>query len=108
MPSSIKSTMQHMPEAFIPEKAQGVDAVVQFQFSGAEAGDWVVHIHGGRCEVSPGRAEHAALTFAADSADFLAVLNGEMDGMRAFMQGKLQLAGDLGLAMRLLGFFELD
>jgi putative sterol carrier protein len=28
--------------------------------------------------------------------------------MRAFMQGKLQLAGDLGLAMKLLKFFKMD
>jgi len=108
MPSSIQSTMQHMPTVFIPAKAHGVDAVVQFEFSGAEAGEWIVHIHDGQCDVSPGRAEHAALLFAADSEDFLAVLNGEMDGMRAFMQGKLQLAGDLGLAMKLLKFFKMD
>jgi putative sterol carrier protein len=108
MPSSIQSTMKHMPEVFIPERAQGVDAVIQFGFTGDEAGEWAVHIHDGRCDVSPGRAEHAALQFAADSSDFLAILNGEMDGMRAFMQGKLQLAGDLGLAMKLLKLFDFD
>jgi putative sterol carrier protein len=30
-----------------------------------------------------------------------------MDGMAAFMQGKLKLAGDLNLAMKLTSFFKM-
>ena len=41
MPLTVEELMQKMPGAFIPEKAQGLDAVIQFRFTGAEAGEWV-------------------------------------------------------------------
>ena len=37
MPLTIADLMEKMPGALIPEKAAGVDAVVHFKFTGAEA-----------------------------------------------------------------------
>jgi hypothetical protein len=37
MPLTVAELMEKMPGAFIPEKAQGVDAVIQFKFTGSEA-----------------------------------------------------------------------
>ncbi len=33
--------------------------------------------------------------------DFVAISSGELDGMQAFMVGKIQVEGDMGLAMKL-------
>lgn len=33
--------------------------------------------------------------------DFVAMRNGELDGMTAFMSGKLKVEGDMGIAMKL-------
>jgi putative sterol carrier protein len=33
--------------------------------------------------------------------DFLALLSGKLNGQMAFMTGKLKVAGDLGLALKL-------
>ena len=81
---------------------------MQFEIEGEEASDWVVVIREDQCTVEEGNAAHPTLTFSADSQDFLAVINGELDGMKAFMTGKLKLVGDLSLAMKLLSFFELE
>jgi putative sterol carrier protein len=43
----------------------------------------------------------------ADAQEFRDILLGRMDGMAAFMQGKLQLKGDLNLAMKLTSFFRM-
>ena len=52
MALTVSELMEKMPGAFIPEKAQGVDAVIQFKFTGAEAGEWNATIKEGKVDVS--------------------------------------------------------
>jgi len=108
MPLSIKDVMERMPEAFLPEKAEGVEAVIQFEFTGEEEGNWVATIGEGACQVISGEAKQATLKLAADSQDYLDVLTGKVNGTKAFMQGKLKLIGDLSLAMKMLSYFDLS
>jgi putative sterol carrier protein len=68
--------MEKMPGAFIPEKAQGVDSVVQFKFTGAEAGDWVAVIKDGKVDVSRGTHPVPNMTLTADSQDYVKIFSG--------------------------------
>ena len=104
---TIEEVMNRMPKAFQPEKAQGVEAVVQYHLTGEEEGDWIVTIDDGTCEVERGVAEDPTLTLRADSEDYLKVLTGELNAMNAFAAGKLKLKGDLSLAMKLMNYFKL-
>lgn len=104
---TIEEVMSRMPKAFLPEKAEGVEAVVQYHLTGSEAGEWIVNIGQGECTVEQGEAESPTLTLTADSDDYLKVLTGELNAMSAFADGKLKLKGDLGLAMKLMGYFKL-
>jgi len=108
MPLTISQLMEKMPGAFIPEKAQGVNAVIHFKFTGEEASEWSAAIADGKCAVTSGApADKATMTLTADSSDYLKIFTGEMDGMTAFMQGKLKLGGDLNLAMKLMQMFKI-
>jgi putative sterol carrier protein len=108
MPLSITDLMSKMPGAFVPEKAQGVDAVIHFKFTGAEPGEWNAVIKDGKCEVAQGIPSKApTMTLTADSADYVKIFTGELDGMAAFMQGKIKLCGDLNLAMKLMQMFKI-
>jgi len=108
MPVTISDLMTKMPGAFIPEKATGVDAVVQFKFTGTEPGDWNAVIKEGKCIVAEGIPQvKPTMTLTADSADYVKIFTGELDGMQAFMQGKIKLAGDLNLAMKLMQMFKI-
>ena len=107
MPLTIKDLMSKMPGAFLPEKAPGLDAVIQFKFTGAEAGDWYASIKDGKVEVKEGTHEAPKMTLTADSNDYIKIFTGELDGMQAFMQGKIKLAGDLNLAMKLTQMFKI-
>ena len=108
MPPTISQLMEKMPGAFIPEKAQGVNAVVHFKFTGAEAGDWNATIADGKVAVAQGApSKPATMTLTADSSDYVKIFTGELDGMSAFMQGKLKLGGDLNLAMKLMQMFKI-
>jgi putative sterol carrier protein len=105
---TVEKLMSRMPKAFLPDKAVGVDAVIQYHLSGEEAGDWIIRIQDGTCTVEPGVAENPKMTLSADSEDYKNVILGKINGMNAFMEGKLRLAGDLNLAMKLTSFFKLN
>lgn len=108
MPLTVSQLMEKMPGAFLPEKAQGVTAIIHFKFTGSEAGEWNAKIADGKCMVAQGApAETATMTLTADSSDYVKLFTGELDGMQAFMQGKLKLGGDLNLAMKMMGMFKI-
>ena len=107
MALTIETLMSKMPGAFIPEKAAGLDAVIQFKFTGAEPGDWYAAIKDGKVDVQQGVHEDPKMTLTADSGDYVKIFTGELDGMQAFMQGKLKLAGDLNPAMKLTQMFKI-
>ena len=107
MPLSVADLMSKMPGAFLPEKAPGLDAVLQFKFTGAEASEWFATVKDGACTVEQGAHPSPKMTLTADSGDYVKIFTGELDGMQAFMQGKIKLAGDLNLAMKLMTMFKI-
>jgi putative sterol carrier protein len=58
-------------------------------------------------DVSKGVHASPKMTLTADSSDYVKIFTGELDGMQAVMQGKLKLAGDLNLAMKLTQMFKI-
>lgn len=104
---TVKEMVFNHEKAFRPEKAEGVDAVIQYKLTGEEGGDYIINIKDGKCTVSEGEAENPTMTLTADGRDFGNVLLGKADGMQYFMQGKLKLSGDLNLAMKLTSFFKM-
>lgn len=107
MPLTIADLMSKMPGAFLPEKAPGLDAVLQFKFTGDEAGEWFATIKDDKCAVEQGEHPDPKMTLTADSGDYIKIFTGELDGMQAFMQGKIKLGGDLNLAMKLMTMFKI-
>lgn len=97
---------ERMPEYFQAEKAGTTNATIQFDLSGEQGGKWWVKIADGTCTSGTGDIETPNLTLIADAGDAVKILTGQMDGTSAFMQGKLKLKGDMGLAMRLTSLFR--
>jgi len=108
MPLTVAQLMEKMPGAFLPEKAQGVNAVIHFKFTGEEAGEWNATIADGKVAVAQGiPSKQPTMTLTADSSDYVKIFTGELDGMQAFMQGKIKLGGDLNLAMKMMQMFKI-
>jgi putative sterol carrier protein len=62
----------------------------------------VVHIDGNQNPPSVSNDDKAAdCTIKMEFADFDDLINGKLDGMTAFMTGKLKIEGDMGVAMKL-------
>lgn len=96
-----------MPAAIVPEKAGTTNAMIQFDLSGDQGGKWWVKIHDGKAESGEGEApEPPKLTLLADAMDYVKISLGQMDGTAAFMQGKLKIKGDMGLAIKMPTMFK--
>jgi putative sterol carrier protein len=104
---TIERMMELMPGAFQPEKAAGLDVVIQFVFTGAEGGEWFATLQNGTCQVQKGTAPNAKLTLTAQSQDYLSIVTGKLNPMSALAEGKIQLKGDMGLALKMTSFFKM-
>ena len=105
LPNSIKEAMEHTPDAFQPDRAAGVNAVIQYNFSGAEPGNWVVKVGDGKCEVNEGTADAPSVTINSPSDVWLKILRRELDGATAFMSGQFTFTGDMGILMQMPSWF---
>ncbi|WP_448594305.1 SCP2 sterol-binding domain-containing protein [Thermoflexus hugenholtzii] len=102
-----RDVILRMPEAFQPDKAQGVSATIQYSLTGEGGGDWYLVISEGTCTVHEGKAEKADVTLTMDARDFVDIATGKLDAMKAFMSGKLKVSGNMMLATRLTSFFRI-
>jgi putative sterol carrier protein len=92
--------------SFQPENAAGIDAQVQFHISGNQGGDWVATIRDQKLSVEPGTTTSPNLVLSANTQDIMNLMTGKLSVMKAFMQGKVQVKGDMSLAMRLMSVFK--
>lgn len=106
MPTTIPESFVALRQAFVPERAAGVDKTIQFNFTGAEPGTWMLHVHGGTVDYAQGPATNPDATVTADSTSWLQVLAGTLSPVAAFMSGKVKIQGDMGLVMQFQQWFQ--
>src|SRR5262245_39086058 len=105
MAHTIESLIAMIPKTIPGDKAKRADTVIQLNVTGSQAGQWNVVVKDGNVNVSKGTHAAPEITVTADTADVLAVADGSLDPMQAFMQGKAKVQGDLSEAMELAKSF---
>ncbi|MBZ0283292.1 MAG: SCP2 sterol-binding domain-containing protein [Anaerolineae bacterium] len=107
MPTSqeIAEIFPTMASRFVPSKAEGLNAVIQFNLSGDNGGLYWLSIADGVCVSGQGQAENPKMTLKANADDWYAVSAGQLNAMQAFMSGKIKIEGDMGMAMKLQTLF---
>ena len=105
--SSVAAIFAKMPEAFQADNAGGVDVVFQYKLSGAEGGEWNVVVKDGACEVNVGAHASPTTTILMEADDFVALISGKLNAMKAFTEGKLKVEGDMMKAQLVEKLFKL-
>ena len=77
----------------------GLGGTLKFDFG--DAGSVLVDGKSTPNSVSDGDGKSADCTISVSLDTFEKMVKGELDGTSAFMQGKLRVAGDMALAMKL-------
>jgi putative sterol carrier protein len=96
-----------MAKRFLPGKAAGKNAVIQYDITTPDGTrTYQVVVADGTCTTGPGAGQEATVTLALSAPDFLRLISGKLNGMQAFMSGKLKLKGDMMLAQTMQGWFD--
>ncbi len=95
-----------MPQAFVPEAADGLSATIQLALSGDAGGNWLLTIDNRQLNVDTGTSPDPDLTLGMDAADFVDLLKGDADPMTLFMGGKITVKGDYSLALQFQQLFS--
>ena len=95
-----------MPELFLPEKAQGLTVSVYYQVTGEGGGDYTCLIENGAFSLKREAKPDATSVVTIGAEDWIALNEGKLDPMQAFMTGKLKGTGDLGLLQKFPKFFK--
>ena len=106
MSSRVRELLESMPTAFLPEKAGDAKTLIQLDLTGEDGGPWVLDIAQGQCQVRNEMAPQADVTVTMDAGDFCALWENQLNPVQAFMAGKIKIAGNVGLVMQLLNWFE--
>jgi putative sterol carrier protein len=98
---------EEMAKRFLPEKAAGRTAVIEYDINLADGTEiYQLDVAGGACSVSKGATKEASVALTLAAPDFLRLITGKLNGVNAFMSGKLKLKGDMMLAQTMQGWFD--
>lgn len=105
---SVKDVFADLPNRFNADAAKGMGAVIQFVLTGDDSGEYYVEVKDGACKVTAGKHASPNMTMTVAGKDYVAMSNGKLNPQMAFMQGKLKVSGDMGLAMKMGNVFKMS
>ena len=103
---AVKEIFNQMSANLNTDAAKGMNSVIQFNLSGDGGGNYHVIIKDGACTVSEGSHASPNMTMTMAAQDYVDMITGKLNGQMAFMSGKLKIAGDMGLAMKMQSLFK--
>ncbi len=102
---TLDDVMAMYERKFDPEKAEGIDAVVQFDISGDGGGQRYLTIRDKEMQVAEGAHADPTITVRSSLENFLKLNLGEANPMALMMTGKVKVSGSVPLAMKFISLF---
>lgn len=102
----MSTTLEKLKSRFNPEAAEGMNEIFQFHFS--DAGSHYLHIQDGTLDVQEGEHDDPSVSLSLSTDTLKGIMNGDINGMTAFMTGKLKATGNVMLATKLTSLFPSD
>jgi len=88
-------------EAKGAQQLSSSQGIYQFNLTGDDAANYHVSVGESTAEVAEGTSDNAGVTITMTAEDFKALAQGALNPMSAFMSGKLSVAGDMSMALKL-------
>ena len=104
-PTTVKQFFQLLPGRLDSDAAEDLNAVYQFDLSGAQGGQYILTIRDGTCQVEEGMHADPHVVLSMAGEDCIKILQGQLNGPAVAMSGRLKISGDIGLAMQLRALF---
>ena len=100
-PDSINLYIELMKIGFNAGSANGLEAKIQFNFSGENQGPCFIAIKDGSITGQPGNAIQPSVTVNTPFEVWMDIITGKADGQQMFMDQKYTVEGDLELLMQM-------
>jgi len=85
-----------------PDLVKQIGGIYQFEVTkDGKTQTWFVDLKNGKGSVGEGKNEKAECTLTTNDDDFVGMMTGKANSQQLFMQGKLKIKGNMGLAMKL-------
>ncbi|MCW4153475.1 MULTISPECIES: SCP2 sterol-binding domain-containing protein [Halomonadaceae] len=97
------NTLEKLQARFDPKAAQGMHEIFQFHFS--DAGSHYLDIQDGNLDIQEGEHDDPSVSLSMSTDTLKGIMNGDINGMTAFMTGKLKATGNVMLATKLTSLF---
>lgn len=99
---SVNELIKKMPSVINPATTANMQSTIQYKITDP----MYLVINNGQCTAHEGVAPSPDLALIISDDNLMAMLKGELNGIAAFMSGKLKVEGDMMLAQRLPSFFD--
>ncbi len=100
-----KEGLTNMAKSFNPAAAAGWKCHITMDIVGDKK--YNIKIENQKCVLADGPAPKPDLTITISKADWMAISNGQLNAVAAFMSGKLKSQGDMSHLMKLQTVFKL-
>jgi len=103
---TIEDFIKAVPTLIDESKTKGVQAQIQLNLSGEGGGNYYVVVNDGSVKVEKGKLENPQMTLSTTTETALELLKGKSNPMTAVMTGKVKIAGDMSVGMKLFKLFS--
>ncbi|GAB4556140.1 MAG: SCP2 sterol-binding domain-containing protein [Anaerolineae bacterium] len=104
--TTVADLFNGMRDRFQADKAKGDKATLAFELAGEGGGTYWLHVNDGQLEIGQGAPpSEADAIVRADGGDFVQIMTGQLNPMMAFMSGKVKVERNMGMVMKLMGWF---
>jgi len=96
-----------IPKNFDPKISESINANIQINALGDEGGNWFITIKDNQSLINQGEIDYPDFLITAKNKDLIDIFSGEIDGIQAYMQGKINFSGNMGLAIKMFKLISL-